>query len=159
MNLNFTTCVLTILCASLCSYGQTPAASPSSKSEANPPRLLVDPSSTTVSLGKASLTVNPLVHEGRLYTGGYELHVVPYVFKNENGKLELDASDETVEKLLAGTALEFTGKATNDKNGKSKAIVGKITPSAKDHGKVTFSVQTDNGPMIFNTTYHFEPGH
>lgn len=146
---------LIAMSVALCSDAQTPEASTPGQTAAPGRRLYVEPSSSAVSLGKVSLTVSPLIHQGHLFTGDYGLQVVPYVFKNEKGKLELEATDETVDKIIAGTAMEFTGKATNEKNGKTKAIIGKITPSAADRGSVTFSVQTDNGLMVFNSTYHF----
>jgi hypothetical protein len=115
----------------------------------------IDPSSTTVSLGKASLIVNPLTHKGKFYGGDYQLKVVPYFFQSEKGTLELEASDDTVHKLLGGIALEFTGKATNNKNGKPKVITGKATPLTNEKGSLTFSIVTDNGPMVFDTSYPF----
>lgn len=118
------------------------------------PKLFVDPSSSRVSLGKATLTVNPLNHKGALYVGDYQLNVVPYFFMGETGVLQLDAPDDVMHKLLGGMPVAFTGIASNNKHGKPKIITGKITPAANDHGDVTFSVQTDNGPMIFNTSYH-----
>ncbi|MEA3186956.1 MAG: hypothetical protein QOD99_786 [Chthoniobacter sp.] len=119
------------------------------------PKLIVHPTSTTVSLGKANLTVDPLVHEGEFYTGDYQLKVVPYFFKSEKGKLKLEASDDTVHKLLEGVAVKFAGTATSSKEGEVKVVVGKATPSTKLRGSVTFSIVTENGPMVFNTDYHF----
>ena len=58
-------------------------------------------------------------------------------------------------KLLGGIPVKFTGTATDNKKGKSKVITGTATPSTHDKGSVTFSVQTDNGLMAFNTSYHF----
>ena len=118
------------------------------------PKLYVDVRSSGVSLGKATLNVDPLFHRGALYTGSYQLGVVPYIFLSEKGKLELDAPEDTMKKILGGVAVTFTGKASNDKQGKPKVITGKLTPADGSHGSVTFSVQTDNGPMVFNTSYH-----
>jgi len=118
-------------------------------------RLFIDPSSTTVSLGKVSLTVSPLTHNGKVLLGDYQIKVVPYFYKNEKGALELEFSDEMEQKLLNGVAVKFSGKATNSKNGKVKEIVGKASPTANDRGNVTFSILTKNGLMVFNTTYHF----
>ena len=131
------------------------ATPPLGKSEPSIPNLLIDPSSSTVSFGKAYLTVHPLVHKGKLYMGDYQLSVVPYFFMSEKGILELDAPDDAMQKLLGGTTVAFTGKASNNKQGKPKVITGKITPATKTQGNVTFSVETDNGPMVFNTSYHF----
>ena len=118
-------------------------------------RMIVDPSSSSVALGKANLIVSPLNRAGAAYHGGYQLKVTPYFFKSEKGKLQLGAPDEVVRKLAEGVPVEFTGKATNSGDGKVKVVTGKATPASKDHGKVTFSVDTENGKMVFNTTYRF----
>ncbi len=96
------------------------------------------------------------MRQGKVYVGNYQLKVIPYFFMSEKGVLQLDAPDEELQKLLGGAAVAFTGKATNNKNGPPKIISGKITPATKTQGAVTFSVQTDNGRMIFSTTFHFE---
>jgi hypothetical protein len=52
-------------------------------SEAITRRLFIDPSSTSVALGKASLIVSPLTHRNGTYVGDYQLKVRPYFFKSE----------------------------------------------------------------------------
>ena len=118
-------------------------------------RMFVDPSSTTVSHNKVSLIVAPLTQKGKFYVGSYQIKVVPYFLKSETGTLKLEAPDETVRKFAEGAEVKFTGKATNNKGAKPKGITGKATPSDKDKGSVTFSLQTDNGRMTFKTSYHF----
>lgn len=119
-------------------------------------KLLIDPSSTSLLLGKASLIVSPLTHLNGNYVGDYQLKVTPFLFKSEKGTLLLAASDDAVRKLQAGTAIDFTGKAVTDKDGKIHVVLGSATPSSRDRGSVTFSIITDNGKMVFNTFYHFE---
>ena len=51
--------------------------------------------------------------------------------------------------------MTFTGKARSNKTGKLKVITGTATPSEKDKGSLIFSLETDNGPMVFKTFYHF----
>jgi hypothetical protein len=63
--------------------------------------ILCDPSSTSLVLGKASLTVSPLTHRNGNYVGDYQLKVRPYFFKNEKGTLLLVASNDSVRKLAA----------------------------------------------------------
>ena len=118
-------------------------------------KLFIDPSSTSVALGRASLIVSPLTHRGGNYVGTYQLKVRPYYFKSEKGTLLLAASDDSVRKLQAGTAINFTGKAVASKEGKTHVVLGKAIPSSGDRGSVTFSIITDNGKMVFNTSYHF----
>jgi len=119
-------------------------------------RLLIDPSSTSLLLGKASLIVSPLTHRNGNYVGDYQLKVRPYFFKSETGTLLLAASDDSVRKLQAGTAIDFTGKAVTRKDGKTHVVLGTATPSSGDRGSVTFSIITENGKMVFNSFYHFE---
>jgi hypothetical protein len=89
--------------------------------------------------------------------GDYQLKVRPYFFKSENGSLLLAASDNAVRKLQAGTAINFTGKAVTHKDGRTHIVLGRATPSSAERGSVTFSIITDDGKMLFNTSYHFEP--
>jgi hypothetical protein len=119
-------------------------------------KLFIDPSSTSVALGKASLIVSPLTHRNGNYVGDYQLKVRPYFFKSEKGTLVLAASDDSIRKLQAGTAIDFTGKAVTRKDGKTHVVLGKATPPSGDRGRVTFSIITENGKMVFNTSYHFE---
>jgi hypothetical protein len=82
--------------------------------------------------------------------------VRPYFFKSEKGTLLLAASDDSVRKLQAGTAIAFASKAVTRKDGKTHVVLGKATPSSRDGGSVTFSIITENGKMVFKTSYHFK---
>ena len=135
------------------------AERPKSPAETSAPvtrKLFIDPSSTSVALGKASLIVSPLAHRGGNYMGTYQLKVRPYFSKSEKGTLLLAASDDSVRKLQAGTAINFTGKAVTRKDGRTHTVLGRATPSSGDRGSVTFSIITDDGKMVFSTSYHFE---
>ena len=119
------------------------------------PKLLVDPSSTSVALrGKASLTVSALTNRAGNYVGEYQLKVRPYFFKSEKGSLLLAASD--IRKLQTGIPINFTGKAVTHKDGRIHTVLGRATPSSADRGSVTFSIVTDDAKIVFNTSYHFE---
>jgi hypothetical protein len=127
------------------------------RSDAVTRKLFINPSSTSVALGgKASLIVSPLTHRNGNYVGDYQLKVRPYFFKSEKGSLFLPASDDAVRKLQAGTAINFTGKAVTHEDGRVHIVLGRVTPSSTDRGSVTFSIITDDGKMVFNTSYHFE---
>jgi hypothetical protein len=120
-------------------------------------KLFINPSSTAVALrGKASLIVSPLTHRNGNYVGDYQLKVRPYFFKSEKGSLLLAASDDSVRKLQAGIAINFTGKAVTHRDGRTHIVLGRVTPSSADRGSVTFSIITDDGKMVFSTSYHFE---
>jgi hypothetical protein len=127
------------------------------RSDAVTRKLFIEPSSTSVALrGKASLIVSPLTHRTGNYVGDYQLKVRPYFFKSEKGSLLLAASDDSVRKLQAGTAINFTGKAVTNKDGRTHVVLGRAKPSSGDRGSVTFSIITDDVKLVFNTSYHFE---
>ena len=148
--------VFLILGRMSCVCSERPS-SPAATSDAITRKLLIDPSSTSVALrGKASLIVSPLTHRNGNYAGDYQLKVRPYFFKNEKGTLLLAACDDEVRKLQAGKAINFTGKAVTHADGRTHIILGRATPSSIDRGTVTFSIITDDGKMVFNTSYNFE---
>jgi hypothetical protein len=132
------------------------------KSTADPPnpmtpKLIIDPSSTAVRLGKARLIVSPLLPRNGNYAGEYQLKVRPYFFKSETGSLVLGVSEDALRKLQAGGAIDFTGKALTHEDGSSHVVLGKATPSSGDRGTVTFWIVTEkNAKIIFKTSYHFE---
>jgi hypothetical protein len=120
-------------------------------------KLFINPSSTSVPRGgKASLIVSPLAHQNGSYVGDYQLKVRPYFFKSEKGGLLLTASDEVVRKLQAGIAIDFSGKAVTYQDGRTHTVLGRVTPLSASRGSVTFSIITDDGKIIFKTSYHFE---
>jgi hypothetical protein len=88
--------------------------------------------------------------------GDYKLKVRPYYFKSEKGSLLLAASDDVVQKLQAGIAIDFSGKAVTYYDGRTHIVLGRVTPSSADRGSVTFSIITDDGKIVFKTSYHFE---
>ncbi len=119
-------------------------------------RLFIEPSSSSVAGGKAYLVVAPLIFQGESYRGDYQLKVRPYFFKSEKGVLNVAAPGDSMRKFQGGSATDFTGKVISAK-GKTRVVTGRITPSTRDRGTVTFSVITENGKMVFNTSYHFGP--
>jgi hypothetical protein len=155
MRLAIAVFVVLILSVTSCIHAER-SNSPAETSDAVTRKLVIDPSSTSLTLGKVSLVVSPLTHRDGNYVGSYQLKVRPYFFKSEKGTLLLAASDDSVRKLQAGTAIDFTGKAVTRKDGKTHVVLGKATPSSGDRGSVTFSIITENGKMVFNTSYHFE---
>ncbi|MEI6871676.1 MAG: hypothetical protein WCL08_05280 [Verrucomicrobiota bacterium] len=118
-------------------------------------RLFVDACSASIPFGRVSLVVSPLRYTGKTCVGSYRLKVFPYFLKNEKGTLVLDASDGLMKTLMSGSPVGLAGKATSNKNGKVKAIVGKAIPETNQKGKVTFSINSEFGLIVFNTTYHF----
>ena len=120
-------------------------------------KLFIDPSSTPVHLGKATLIVSPLKRRDGNYVGDYQLKVRPYFFKSETGSLVLSASEDSVRRLQSGRAIDFTGKAVTREDGTTHVVLGKATPLSGDQGTVIFSIVTEkNAKIIFKTSYHFE---
>jgi hypothetical protein len=121
--------------------------------------LFLEPSSTAVPGGSASLTVGVLTRQAETYIGDYQFKVSPYFFKNEKGKVSIDAPDETVKKLNRGMAVDFTGQATTNGSGKTRRINGKATPLDHWRGTVSLRFVAGKREMLFNTSYRFEePG-
>jgi hypothetical protein len=156
MRLTITIFVFLVLTAPSCIHAGK-SSSTGAISDPVTRKLFIDPRSTSLLLGKASLIVSPLTHRNGNYVGDYQLKVRPYFFKSETGTLLLAASDDSVRKLQAGTAIDFTGKAVTRKDGKTHVVLGTATPLSGDRGSVTFSIITENGKMVFKTSYHFEP--
>ncbi len=117
--------------------------------------IFIEPSSTSVAGGKARLILTPLKRQPGTYVGDYQLKVTPYFFKSEKGKFSMIMSDQSLLKLTQNIPQDLTGKATTDVTNKTRAIIAKATPSASDRGALTISVVTQNGTLVFNTSYRF----
>ncbi len=138
-------------------FGSRPDAG-AEVSEANPVRqsdsqLYIAPSSSKLAGGTAKLDAGPLRRDGSAYVGGYEIKVIPYFFKNETGRLFIHVPTEAFDHMVDGLPTSFTGRATTSRTGQTRKVTARATPSANDHGDLTFTVATDNGPLVFNTSY------
>ena len=156
MRLTIAIFVFLVLSGTGCIYAEK---SKSTTETSNPVtrKLFIDPSSTSVRLGKATLIVSPLTRRGGNYIGDYQLKVRPYFFKSETGTLVLGVSEDFVRRLQSGRAIDFTGKALTREDGTTHVVLGRATPLSGDRGTVTFSIVTEkNAKIIFKTSYHFE---
>ena len=130
---------------------------PSDKKSAPTRReLFLEPSSTAVPGGSASLTIGVLTRQAETYIGDYQFKVSPYFFKNEKGKLSIDVPDETLKKLDSGMVVDFTGQATTSGSGKTRRINGKATPVDHKQGLVNLRFVAGKREMLFNTSYSFD---
>ncbi len=118
-------------------------------------KLVIEPSSTSLAGGKAKLITSTLVRRAETYAGNYQLKVSPFFFKSEKGTLSMTVSDQSLRRLTEGITVDFSGQAISGGNGKKRPIQARATPSAKDRGALTFSVPTENGKLVFNTSYRF----
>ena len=118
--------------------------------------LVIDPSSMAIAAGKATLTIGMLQRANGIYSGDYKIDVSPYFFKNENGKLAIVVSDESLKKVSQGKVATIVGTATTDgKGGPSRHIDATATPANVDHGKLKLWFMAGDRKMIFEPAYHF----
>ena len=121
--------------------------------------LRIDPATTGVPLGKAKLSVDPLVHgEGKGaedLQGHYKVDVSPISLASEEGNLTISVSNETLRKLAGGQAVDFSGQAVSTGGNKS-AVQGTATPAkdSKDAGAIRVRIDSKKGKLVFKTTYH-----
>src|SRR5262249_31043159 len=118
--------------------------------------LFLEPSSTAVTGGSASLTVGVLTRQAETYIGDYQVKGSLYFFNNENGKVSIDATDESLKKLDRGIAVTFTGQASTNGSGKTRRINDKATPLDDSRGTVSLRFVAGKREMLFNTSYRFE---
>ncbi|CAN5556221.1 hypothetical protein BH18VER2_BH18VER2_02800 [soil metagenome] len=120
-------------------------------------KLIVAPSSSSLAGGTAKLVVGVLSREKSAYTGQYRIKVFPYFFKNESGKLLIKVSETSLRRMIEGDATNFAGRAITDGTGETRRVTARVLPEASDHGVLTFTVATENGPLVFNTSYRIDP--
>jgi len=113
----------------------------------------VAPVKTTIYIASVSLSVPQFVRHGQVYESTYEAKIFPYFFWNEQGKLRIDVTDETLRRFAAGKAFTFSGHAIRD-DGETRKVTGSISPRDGWTGKVTVRVfVTKHISMAFDTTY------
>jgi hypothetical protein len=147
-----------ILLLALLAVGWSPAlAAPTSTNSATDIRvLLVDHSSMSLGVGKATLTIGPLGRTNGVYAGDYKLTVFPWFLNNENGRLAILVSDETMAEASKGKVVTITGTATpGGKEGIHRPIVVIATPGDTNHGTLVLSFMAGERKMIFTPAYHF----
>ena len=115
--------------------------------------LVIAPSSSNLAGGTAKLAAGPLNRDGSLYVGVYRIKVFPYFFKNESGRLFIKVPEGALQRMTHGLPAKFEGHARTNVSGLTRGITAQAMPSTNDHGALTFTVATDNGPLVFNTSY------
>ncbi len=117
----------------------------------------VAPAKTSLYLGSATLTLPAFSRHGGHYTSFYAAKVFPYFFYNETGHLQIEISDEALQRLAQGEPIDFQGRAERA-DGAPRRVSGRATPLDPHSGKikvrVTYSPRIE---LIFNTTYRFAP--
>lgn len=133
--------------------GTVPKANAASSENPSAAQFIVEPCSTPVRGGKASLVIGALQGKATNYVGNYDLRVFPYFFMNETGSFSMTLSGEAVEKLDKGLTVAATGQAVTKKNGKTRKVIATLTPTGKDAGTVSFSFTGEDTKLTFNSTY------
>jgi hypothetical protein len=137
-------------------WGGPRAAAGSTNSSAANRILMIDPSSMPVAAGQATLTIGPLLRTGGVYAGDYKISVFPYFFNNEEGRLAIVVSDESLAGIAQGKAAAIIGTATTGgKGGRSRHIDATATPADINHGTLKLWFMAGDRKMIFEPAYHF----
>jgi hypothetical protein len=118
--------------------------------------LMIDSSSMPVDAGKATLIIGPLQRTNGVYTGDYKLKVFPWFLKNENGRLAIVVSDESLAEAGQGKVVTIAGTATTSgKSGRTRPVAAIATPVNGDHGTLKLSFMAGTRKMNFEPAYHF----
>jgi hypothetical protein len=137
-------------------WGDARAASPPANSAASDRILMVDSSSMRIGTSTATLVIGALKRAGGVYTGDYKLKVFPYFFKNENGRLAIIVSDESLAEVSQGKVASIIGTATTSgKGGQSRLIGATATPANINGGTLKLWFMAGSRKMIFAPAYHF----
>ena len=116
--------------------------------------MRIDPSDTRVAaIGKARLSVEPLVHADGTLRAPYKVEVSRLPVGDEEGQFTIKASDADLHKLTVGQSFQFSGQAVS-KDGNTSEVHGTATPSSADGGVLKVRVDSKKGRLVFNTTYH-----
>jgi hypothetical protein len=144
--------LLALLAAGWC---DTHAAPDSSDPASTNRVLMIDPSSTPVAAGKATLTIGALQRTNGVYSGDYKIKVSPYFWKNEKGRLAIIVSDESLAKINQGKAATIIGTATTSgKGGICRHIDATATPANMNRGRLKVWFTSGERIMIFEPAYH-----
>ena len=118
-------------------------------------RVDVAAAKTSIYVGSVSLTMPTFVRAKGVFETTYVAKVFPYFFYNQNGKLNVEFSDEQLRKLERGEVTEFKGQAIAE-DGELLRVEGKATPADANSGKLKVRVLVSKRvELIFNTTYRF----
>jgi plastocyanin len=82
--------------------------------------------------------------------------VIPYLFKNEKGRLAINVPVASLSEITQGKAAAITGTATTSgKGGASRPITATATPAGSNAGIISLSFMAGTRKMVFDPAYHF----
>ena len=143
---------LLVVCAV---FGQAPSARAAGEAARE---LRIDPGTTSIPLGHARLSVDPLVRapgkDG--LSAAYKVDITPFTFKSEAGQFSVAISDADLQRLAGGATIHFTGQAVSQDGSNTSTVDGRATPAAEggDGGALRIQVDGKKGKLVFHTTYH-----
>jgi hypothetical protein len=147
---------LALLALLAAGWGDTRVAAGSTNSAPVNRVLMIDPSSMPVAAGTATLTIGALHRADGVYSGNYKINVFPYFFKNENGRLAIAVSDESLARINQGKVAAIIGTATTSgKAGATRHIDATATPASINRGTIKLWFMAGNRKMTFEPAYHF----
>jgi hypothetical protein len=118
--------------------------------------LIINPSSTPVAAGRATLTIGALQRTGDIYGGSYQMKVSPYFFKSEKGKLSIVVPEAALALIRQGKVATVIGTATTSgADGEARHIDAIATPANQDRGTLKLWFMSGDRKMIFEPAYHF----
>jgi hypothetical protein len=116
-------------------------------------RVTIAPTSTSIYIGSVSMTMSPFDRQGGTFEATYDARVFPYFFFNEHGRLRIPISNEQLQALARGEAIDFSGEGTRS-DGTPRRVEGRATPFNDTQGKIKVRVfVSKHVQLIFNTTY------
>lgn len=119
-------------------------------------KVVVETSSTSIYIGKVTLSAAPLTRKDGVFSGDYKAKVFPFFFMSEHGTFRMKVSDEELVRVAKGETVEFTGEAENSGH-EARKVSGRAMPDSATHGKIKVRIfVTEKIQLIFNTTYRFE---
>jgi hypothetical protein len=118
-----------------------------------PATATIEPVTTSIPLGRVTLTCPPFSRDTPHYRSTYTARVFPYFFLSEHGEIAIEVSDADLERLAAGERVVFTGEAFNH-HGDHRHVEGHAAPHDAWSGEIKVRIfVTRRIQLIFNTTY------
>ena len=105
-------------------------------------------------LARVTLVPGTLTPQGDLYTGSYQVRVLPLPIGNESGRMSVRVPEEALRRLERGQTVTFTGEAVNQR-GLRRQVDARATPSGPDAGRVHLRITADGRRLVFDADYRF----
>lgn len=115
----------------------------------------VEVMSTSIYIGKVTLSLGQLTRRDGVYSAEYKARVFPYFFLSEHGTFRIAISDEALARVAKGETIDFIGQAENGGR-EPRKVTGCAFPDAEGHGRIKVRIfVTEKIQLVFNTTYKF----